>query len=190
MDVGHGAGSFSFETAEAMFEADYKIDVISSDIHQLSVHGPMFDLPTCLSKFLYLGMSLGEVIKAATSKPAEILGLTPELGSLKPGSYADLALFAVERGRFPLYDVHLNMREGTEMIRNTLTLVNGRPLPAKVPEPPAPWIELTERQREFDAGLRRRPSTPPAVYLKDPECFGEAIPTDWKEGAGQARAEE
>ena len=46
-----------------MFEADYKIDVISSDIHQLSVHGPMFDLPTCLSKFLYLGMSFSEVIR-------------------------------------------------------------------------------------------------------------------------------
>jgi dihydroorotase len=190
MDVGHGSGSFSFETAEAMFEADYKVDVISSDIHQLSVHGPMFDLPTCLSKFLYLGMSFSEVIKAATSKPAEILGLAPELGSLRPGSYADLALFVVERGRFPLYDVHLNMREGTEMIRNTLTLVNGRPLPAKLLEPPAPWVELTQRQREFDAALRRRPSTPPAVYLNEPQCFGEAIPTEWKEGAEKARAEE
>jgi dihydroorotase len=190
MDVGHGSGSFSFETAEALFEADYKIDVISSDIHQLSVHGPMFDLPSCLSKFLYLGMSFSEVIEAATLKPAEILGLAPELGSLKPGSHADVALFVVERGRFPLYDVHLNMREGTEMIRNTLTLVNGRPLPAKLPEPPAPWIELTERQREFDAALRLRPSTPPAVYLKDPECFGEAIPTEWKEGSGKTRAEE
>jgi dihydroorotase len=190
MDVGHGSGSFSFETAEAMFEADYKIDVISSDIHQLSVHGPMFDLPTCLSKYLYLGMSFGEVITAATSRPAEILGLTPDLGFLKPGSYADLALFVVERGRFPLYDVHLNMREGTEMIRNTLTLVNGRPLPAKVPEPPAPWIELTERQREFHAALRRQPGTPPALYLKEPECFGEAVPTKWKEGARTARTEE
>jgi dihydroorotase len=181
MDVGHGSGSFSFETAEAMFEAGFKPDVISSDIHQMSVHGPMFDLPTCLSKFLSLGMSFSEVIEAATSRPAEILGLTPELGSLKPGSRADLALFTVERGRFPLYDVHLNRREGTEMIRNTLTIVNGRPLPARLPEPPAPWIELTEKQREFDAALRQPPSPTPAVYLKDPECFGEAMPTEWTE---------
>jgi dihydroorotase len=190
MDVGHGSGSFSFETAEALFETDYKIDVISSDIHQLSVHGPMFDLPTCLSKFLYLGMSFSEVIEAATSAPAEILGLAPELGSLRPGSHADVALFVVERGRFPLYDVHLNMREGTEMIRNSLTLVSGRPLPAKVPEPPAPWVELTESQREFDAALRLRPNTPPAVHLTDPECFGEAIPTEWRDEAGTTRAEE
>ncbi len=33
-------------------------DVISSDIHQSSILGPLFDLPTCLSKFLLLGMSL------------------------------------------------------------------------------------------------------------------------------------
>ena len=31
--------------------------------------------------------------RTATSRPAEILGLTPNLGFLKPGSYADLALF-------------------------------------------------------------------------------------------------
>jgi len=186
MDVGHGSGSLSFETAEALFEADFKPDVISSDIHQLSIHGPMFDLPTCLSKFLYLGMSFGEAIKAASSRPAEILGLTSELGSLKPGSYADLALFTIEHGRFPLYDVHLNLREGTEMVRNTLTLVNGRPLPAKVPKPPPPWIKLTERQQEINTALRQRLSTPPAVCLKEPEHFGEAMPTEWKEEARDA----
>ena len=190
MDVGHGSGSFSFETAEALFEAGFKPDVISSDIHQLSIHGPMFDLPTCLSKFLHLGMSFGEAIKAASSRPAEILGLTQGLGSLKPGSYADLALFTIERGRFPLYDVHLNMREGTERIRNTLTIVNGRPLPAKVQEPPPPWIKLTERQREVDTALRHRLNSPPAVYLEAPKYFGEAVSTEWKEAVRDVRMED
>ena len=40
--------------------------MISSDIHQLSVRGPMYDLPTCLSKFLALGLSLEQVVEAAT----------------------------------------------------------------------------------------------------------------------------
>ena len=57
MDIGHGAGSFSFETAEALINAGYQPDVISSDIHQLSINGPLFDMPTCLSKFLALGMT-------------------------------------------------------------------------------------------------------------------------------------
>ena len=49
MDIGHGAGSFSFETAEAMLAEGCPPDVISTDIHQISVQGPMFDLPTCLA---------------------------------------------------------------------------------------------------------------------------------------------
>ena len=159
MDVGHGAGSFSFETAEALIGAGYRPDVISSDIHQLSIHGPMFDLPTCLSKFLALGVSLPDAIRAATSRPAEILGLGHELGTLRPGALADVALFALHRGRFPLYDVHMNMREGAELLRATLTIVNGRPYPPLADEPPAPWIELTADQR----ALIERGHTPAAL---------------------------
>jgi dihydroorotase len=149
MDIGHGAGSFSFETAEALMGAGYRPDVISSDIHQLSIHGPLFDLPTCLSKFLSLGMSFPEVIRAATARPAEVLGLQREVGTLRPGALADVALFTVLDGRFPLYDIHMNMREGRQLIRNTLTIVGGQPL-APAPDPaPAPWIELSEAQREL-----------------------------------------
>ena len=147
MDIGHGAGSFSFATAEALMGAGYRPDVISSDIHQMSIHGPLFDLPTCMSKFLCLGMSFPEVIRATTARPAEVLGLQHELGALKPGALADLALFRIEQGRFPLYDIHMTMREGHQLLRNTLTILNGRPLPALADDPPAPWIELTEAQR-------------------------------------------
>jgi dihydroorotase len=146
MDIGHGAGSFSFETAEALIGAGYRPDVISSDIHQLSIHGPLFDLPTCLSKFLALGMAFPDVIRAATARPAEVLGLQP-LGTLRPGALADIALFTIQQGRFPLYDIHMNMREGTQLIRNTMTIASGRPL-RRLPDPaPAPWIELSESQR-------------------------------------------
>ncbi len=158
MDIGHGAGSFSFETAEALINAGYKPDVISSDIHQLSIHGPLFDLPTCLSKFLALGMSFPDVIRAATARPAQVLELQHELGTLKVGALADVALFAIQEGRFPFYDVFMNMREGTQLIRNTLTIANGRPLPRTPDAAPAPWIALSEGQR----ALIERGHTPDA----------------------------
>ena len=147
LDIGHGAGSFSFETAEALMRAGYRPDVISTDIHQLSVRGPLFDMPTCLSKFLLLGMSLPEVIRAATARPAEVLGLDRELGRLTPGALADIALLTVDEGRFPLYDIHMTMREGQQLIRCTQTILGGRPLAARPDDPPAPWIELSESQR-------------------------------------------
>jgi dihydroorotase len=146
MDIGHGAGSFSFETAEALIAAGYRPDVISSDIHQFSIHGPLFDLPTCLSKFMAIGLSFGQVIEAATVKPAGVLGLHGEIGTLRPGALADVALFRVEQGDFTFYDIHMNERKGRELIRNTLTLVGGRVLPQQSDPPPAPWIERTEAQ--------------------------------------------
>ena len=126
MDIGHGAGSFSFETAEALMQHGYPPDVISSDLHQLAILGPCFDLPTCLSKFLALGMSFRDAIERATIRPAKVMGLQDELGTLRPGAYADVALFRIERGEYPFYDIYMNPRIGRELIRNTLTILGGR----------------------------------------------------------------
>ena len=149
MDVGHGGGSFSFDTAEKLIEQGYKPDVISSDIHQHSVNGPLFDLPTCLSKFLAIGMSFEEVIRAATVRPAQVMGLDSEIGTLKVGALADVALFTLAKGEFPLYDVHMETRTGRQLIRNTMTIVNGREMPRIADGPVAPWIEMSDRQQEL-----------------------------------------
>ena len=168
-DVGHGTGSFSFETAEAVIGAGRKPDVISTDLHQLSVNGPTFDLPTTLSKFLHLGMSLAEVIEAATVRPAQVLGLEREVGTLQPGSRADVALFNVYEGSFPLQDIHGNVRNVERLLRNTVTIVGGRELERLPPPPRAPWtlepiwpdvqIPFTEKQRE----LHEQGRTPDAM---------------------------
>jgi dihydroorotase len=165
MDIGHGAGSFSFETARALISEGYKPDVISSDIHQVSIHGPMFDMPTCLSKFMLLGMSFAEVIQASTERPAQVMGLQDEIGTLKPGALADVALFRIESGDFTFYDVRMNAREGKQLVRNTLTIVNGRELPIAAERPPAPWIELSENHR----ALIERNHTPQAFDPKSDE---------------------
>ena len=67
LDVGHGAGSFSFEVAERAIKQDLLPGTISSDLHQFNIHGPVFDLATTLSKFLHLGLTLEQVI--AGSRP-------------------------------------------------------------------------------------------------------------------------
>jgi dihydroorotase len=165
LDVGHGSGSFSWRSAEALLAAGMPPDVISSDVHALSVWGPMFDLPTCLAKLMCLGMPLRDVVRAATARPAELLGLAGEVGTLRPGARADVALFRLERGSFPLYDVDLERRDGRELLRNTLTLVGGRPLPPRLPEEPAPWVELTPAQRARHARVSGSAATPAALAL-------------------------
>jgi len=159
MDIGHGAGSFSFETAAAMIESGYQPHVISSDIHQFSVHGPLFDLPTCLSKFLALGMSLEDTIAAATIRPAEVMGMQQEIGTLRPGALADVAVWKIEEGDFTFYDVHMQPHQGKQLLTNTVTIINGREMAHASDDPPMPWIELSESQRT----LMARGHTPAAM---------------------------
>lgn len=159
MDIGHGAGSFSFETATAMLESGYQPHVISSDIHQFSIHGPLFDLPTCMSKFLALGMSLEATVAAATVRPAEVMGMQQEIGTLRPGALADVALWQIAEGDFTFYDIHMQPRQGKQLLTNTLTIINGREAPRTSNDPPMPWIELSESQR----ALIERGHTPTAM---------------------------
>src|SRR5204863_8521338 len=66
-DIGHGGGSFGFRTAEQMLAAGFLPDVISSDVHALSINGPAFDQLVTMAKFLALGVDLGAVIRASAA---------------------------------------------------------------------------------------------------------------------------
>ena len=90
------------------------------------------------------------------------MGLQDELGTLRPGALADVALFRIERGAHTFYDVHMNARRGKDLVRNTLTIVNGRELPLTTDGPQAPWIELSEDQQ----ALIERGHTPAALATK------------------------
>lgn len=146
LDVGHGTGSFSYEVAEQMLAAGLPPDIISTDAHQLSIQGPMFDLPTTLSKFLNLGMDLADAIERATARPARAVG-RPDLATLRPGAPADVALFALEEGDFTLRDVFMASRPGKVRLASRLTIRGGQVM-ARQPDPPlAPWAVLPEHQR-------------------------------------------
>jgi dihydroorotase len=86
-DIGHGSGSFGFRTAEAMLIAGFLPDVISSDVHALSIEGPAFNQLVTMSKFLCLGMELIDAIRASTAAPratAPCCGDLPIAGSQRP----------------------------------------------------------------------------------------------------------
>jgi len=163
-DIGHGSGSFSWLSAEALSRAGFWPDVISTDLHQVSLPGPnlidpaaietvarvtgdgspQLTLLTAMSKFLHLGWSFSDVVRATTARPAEVLGWTGTLGTLRPGAYADVAAFVIDEGQFELFDIHGNHRTARRMIRNTLTLLGGRAMPHKEMPSPPPWIRLVD----------------------------------------------
>ncbi|MEE8272935.1 MAG: amidohydrolase/deacetylase family metallohydrolase [Alphaproteobacteria bacterium] len=103
-DIGHGAGSFGFDTARTMIAAGFLPDVISSDVHALSIDGPAFDLLETLSKFHCLGVDLPALIRAATAAPAAALR-RPDLGTLDPAGVGDATLLELVEGDFSYVDV-------------------------------------------------------------------------------------
>ncbi len=84
-DIGHGGGS------------GFLPDVISSDVHALSINGPAFNQLMTMSKFLCLGMGLVEVIWASALAPAAALG-RQDLGSLESGAVGDATLLELAEG--------------------------------------------------------------------------------------------
>jgi dihydroorotase len=132
MDTGHGAGSFSWPVAKEMLEQGFYPDVISSDIHTglraktNSWSGmPAQNMPTTLSKFLSLGMSLNDVVRASTTNPARVIGCEGLLGSLCKGSVADIAVFRLEEGEFEYNDSFSGKTVGNRRLVPCFTVLNG-----------------------------------------------------------------
>jgi dihydroorotase len=125
-DVGHGCGSFSWNTAKAAFEQFFYPDTISTDLHRFSIDRWCIDMPTTMSKFLHLGMSLADVVSKTTWMPARALNRESEIGTLRAGAAADLFTFSIEEGEFPLADTHMKVAVVNRMIRVHCVMKAGR----------------------------------------------------------------
>ena len=157
-DIGHGSGSFSWESARKAFEKFFLPDTISTDLHRLSVDYPVVDMPTTMSKFLHLGMSLEEVIQKSTVKPAEAVGREDDIGTLRPGTTADVLVFDVADGEFPLEDSRGQIEPASRKIIPKLVVRAGeiiepgsRPVNHRVPYA---WDD------EFHNFLKQRAASP------------------------------
>ncbi|MGD8523606.1 MAG: amidohydrolase/deacetylase family metallohydrolase, partial [Desulfobacterales bacterium] len=126
LDLGHGAGSFSFDTARRMMAQGIEPDVISSDIHAASVNGPAYDLPTTMSKMLNLGMRLDNIIRAATYHPAKAIGYEKELGSLRVGTVGDITVLELQEGEFLFQDCFNSEIKGQKRLAPSLTILAGK----------------------------------------------------------------
>lgn len=107
-DVGHGLGSFNFEAARKALADGFLPDTISTDIYNLNIKGPVFDMPTTMSKMMHLGMSFDDVLMRTTVTPAKFVNRVEGLGTLAAGAPADIALLRIETGEFPLTDSQKN----------------------------------------------------------------------------------
>ena len=110
-DVGHGAGSFSFDVAEKAISQGFLPGNISSDLHIYNIEGPVFDQVTTLSKFMHLGISLCNVIRLSSETAARTMGLEGSIGTLNVGAEGDATIHP-QIGRGQLHPDRLPERVG------------------------------------------------------------------------------
>lgn len=127
-DVGHGMGGFRYETAQRAFDLGFLPDTISTDLHAYSAD-LIVDLPTTLSRFLAIGLSLPEVLTRATAAPARALGLLEQgIGQLKVGGVADIAVLRLSDEPVEYVDVRGNAYAGSRKLTAEHTIQAGREL--------------------------------------------------------------
>ena len=73
---------------------------------------PQHDLPLTVSKLLAVGLREEDAWPRVTSRPAELLNLAGEIGTLAPGSCADVVVLTEANEKGPLRDVSGNERSG------------------------------------------------------------------------------
>jgi dihydroorotase len=135
VDVGHGS-HFSYRLARKALDAGIVPDTLGADMHGYNTHVPApagtpkehpddenhpfagqarFSLTQAMSSMLALGLSLEQVVPMVTSNPAKMIGLSNEIGALRPGMAADVSVLSDIRGRFSLRD-----NERTQVIAERL----------------------------------------------------------------------
>jgi len=83
-------------------------------------------------------MTLPEIVKTVTSNAAALLRLETEIGALKPGMVADIAVLDLLPGRWQLSDNSGEVVEATEMIVPAFSLRAGQRIDVDSPLLPQP----------------------------------------------------
>jgi len=125
-DIGFGGYNFSWPVAEAAYAQELVPHIISSDLQQFNVTGPVYSLANVLSVFLALGMPLGAIVERVTCNPAQALGLADRAGSLQVGAPADVTVFRVEDAAVTLHDCFRVARTAERSIVPVMTFKNGQ----------------------------------------------------------------
>ena len=126
-DCAHGRNHFNFRMIERALDQGFLPDTISTDLTMTSAtKGPVWDLPTTMTKLLHFGLPLDEIIRRSTSAPAKIMGYEGTVGTLKPGANADVSVFELRDGKFELRDSDGDTITAKQRLLAQLVLKDGR----------------------------------------------------------------
>lgn len=127
-DCSNGVAHFDFNVARNAMEQGFNPDIISTDLtlrNSLRTD-KVFSLLFIMSKYLNMGMSFFEVVRAVTRTPARLMKMQGQIGTLAPGAIADIAIVKLRKDKIVFEDTKGAVLEGDRYIDNCATISNGQ----------------------------------------------------------------
>ncbi len=127
-DCSNGVAHFDFNVARNAMEQGFNPDIISTDLtlrNSLRTD-KVFSLLFIMSKYLNMGMSFFEVVRAVTRTPARLMKMQGQIGTLAPGALADIAIVKLRKDKIVFEDTKGAVLEGDRYIDNCATIINGQ----------------------------------------------------------------
>jgi len=126
-DVGNGrVAHITWALAESGLKQKFLPDTISSDWTDAGRTDQVFDFPNVLSKFLLLGLPVGEVIAMGTANAARAVAPFKDLGTLRVGATADVSVLEIREGEFEFVDNDNTKRTGKQKLFTAAAIIGGK----------------------------------------------------------------
>ena len=126
-DVGNGRiAHITWALAESGLKQKFLPDTISTDWTDAGRTDQVFDFPNVLSKFLLLGLPVGDVIAMGTANAARAVTPFKDFGTLRVGAIADVAVMELRDGQFEFVDNDNTRRIGKQKLFTTATIFGGK----------------------------------------------------------------
>lgn len=88
----------------------------------------VFSLPFIMSKYLMLGLDVEAIYRCVVGNPVKYLGFDKELGSLLPGTCANIAIHRIVDHDVCFEDAYGEKRYGKQVFRTEMTICQGWPV--------------------------------------------------------------
>jgi len=124
-DLGHGGAGFWFSEAIPALQQGLAPNSFGTDFHRFSINAGMKDMLNVMSKYMAMGMSKEDVLLRATWLPAKSIK-REDLGNLREGATADVAVLSIREGDFGFIDAGGNRINGTKKFEAELTIREGK----------------------------------------------------------------
>lgn len=126
-DACHGKMNHNFEVAEKAAAEGFLPDVITTDItFKTWCKPPVYGMPHVMSKFFMIGMDEYQIIERTTCNPAKLMHMEDSIGTLKPGTCADVTILKIKEESIQFQDAQNNVRVGQRFFVPMATIIDGQ----------------------------------------------------------------